>query len=179
MRMKSKSLIAFLVSYYLLVYFYTFLHEGGHAIVALLWGGKVVKFVLGVNAYVRTAGSAFTPFSEALFHAAGVLFPVIFLLLALVFYRPQVKKPFYHLFYAELWLCITVSLWAWVIIPLVTLFAAGPAHDDTIKFLRVTGLHPLIVTAAAILIMGVLTLLAKNKGLFKKGKDLLLSWKRG
>ncbi|HHW13055.1 MAG TPA: hypothetical protein GXX33_08660 [Firmicutes bacterium] len=177
MRRKILVLMAVFIGFCSLIYLYTFLHEGGHALVAMLGGGKVEEFVLGVNAHVRVSGTAFTPFWEALFHAAGVLLPVIILLMALLFYRPQIKKGFYHVFYIAIWLCITGSLWAWVVIPLVTLFATGPAYDDTIKFLRVTGFHPLIVASAAILMMGMLFLLAKKKGLFKKTGELMRSWK--
>jgi len=35
-----------------LIYLYTFLHEGGHALVALMYGGTVENMVLGFNAHI-------------------------------------------------------------------------------------------------------------------------------
>jgi len=46
---KAKYVICFLFSCVILLYFYTLLHEGGHALVAIMCGGKVDEIVLGIN----------------------------------------------------------------------------------------------------------------------------------
>lgn len=172
MNKKTRDIIYFLFSCIILLYFYTLLHEGGHALVAIICGGKVDKFILGLNAHVQTSGATFTIFSEALFNSMGVLLPVIFLIIALVIYKPKNKYTFYHIFYGFISLSITCSLLAWVIVPFMTLFTLPPAGDDVTKFLNITGLHPLTVTLAALLIIVALVFFIYKRGLFGKIKEI-------
>ena len=173
MNNKVKYVISILAGWVIMLYFYTFLHEGGHAIIAILCGGKIDGFVLGANAHVRTSGANYTLVSEALFNAAGILLPVIFLIIALVVYKPAMKQTFYHMFYGYLWVGITGSLLAWVVIPLIALFTLPPAGDDTTKFLKITGVHPLIVSLLAILIIILFVVIAYKKGLLEKLKEII------
>ncbi|MFP4468469.1 MAG: M50 family metallopeptidase [Bacteroidales bacterium] len=139
-----------------LVYVYTFLHEGGHALVAMLYGGSIEKFVLGLDAHVRTSGAAFTPFGAALFHAAGAFLPLMILVIALAMYKDDHKSTHYHFFYGLFSLGIIGSMLAWVVIPLVALFSEPPAGDDVTKFLRTTGIQPLAVTFVIALLLAVM-----------------------
>lgn len=165
MNKKAKYIISFLFSYIIFLYFYTLLHEGGHAIVAIMCGRKVDKFVLGLNAHVLTSGASFTIFSEALFISMGVLLPVIFLIIALVIYKPKIKYKSYHIIYGFLSLSIIGSLFAWVILPFMSLFTLPPVGDDTTKFLNITGLHPLTVTLTALLTIISLVFFIYKRGL--------------
>jgi len=156
-----------------LLYLYTFLHEGGHALVAIMCGGKICKFVLGLNAHVETTGASFTLFSEALFISMGVLLPVIFLIIVLAIYKPQIEYTFYHIFYGILSLSITSSLLAWVIIPFIALFTLPPTGDDVTRFLDITDLYPLTVLFTAVLIIVALVFLIYKKGLIGKLKEII------
>ena len=169
---KVKYIISILFSSILLIFLYTLLHEGGHALVAISYGGKVNKLTLGLNAHVQTAGTNFTTFSEALFNSAGALLPVIFLIIALVIYKPKINNIFYHIFYGLLSLNIIGSLLAWVTVPLIALFTLPPAGDDITKFLNITGLHPLFVSLIALLIISTLIFIIYKKGLFGKTKEI-------
>jgi len=154
-----------------LIYLYTLLHEGGHALVEILYGGEIEKFVLGFNAHVTYYGANFTQFGLALCNAAGVLFPAICLCIALIFYNRKIKNVLYHYIYYGMTIGIAGSLLAWIVIPVISLYAAPPAGDDVTKFLMVTGMNPLIVSALALLLMGSFLFIAYKKGLFAKFKE--------
>lgn len=171
MNKKAKCIFSLLFSCIIIVFFYTFLHEGGHALVAIMCGGKVDKMALGLNAHVQTSGASFTIFSEALFSSAGVLLPVLFLIIALVFYNPEINNILYHISYGFLSLIITGSLLAWVIIPIISLFTLPPAGDDVTKLLDITHLYPLTVALTALLIIVSLVFFIYKKELFGKIKD--------
>lgn len=172
MRKKAEFIICISVIGIGLLYLYTLLHEGGHALVAILNGGRVDWMVLGLNAQVQTSGTDFTPFTEALFNSMGVLLPVIVLIPALLVYNPKIKNSCYHIFFAAFSISITSSLLAWVVLPIVSFFTLIPASDDTTKFLNVTGLHPLIVTLSATLLIFALVFFIFKRGIFEKMKVL-------
>ena len=139
-----------------LLYVYTFLHEGGHALVGVLYGGTIEKFVLGLNAHVRISGASFTPFGAALFHAAGVLLPVMILVIALAVYKTSHKNIHYHLFHGLFGFGIIGSLFAWIAIPVMAMFSEPPAGDDVTKFLQTTGIHPVMVILATAAVMAIM-----------------------
>lgn len=159
------------------LYFYTLLHEGGHALVALACGGKVEQFVLGFNAHVRTSGTAFTPLTASISAAAGVMLPVLFLLVALLFYKPGKKNEYYHLFYGITSIGITSSLLAWVFIPLLALFGKAVEGDDATGFLIHSGFHPLVLVVSALLIITLLLMMIHKKGILRKLWDLFRSYR--
>ena len=159
--------------FFFFIYLYTFLHEGGHALVGIMYGGRIDSFVLGFDAHVAVSGADFTPIGESLFNAAGVLLPAICLAVALKFYNRNVKNIIYHYIYAVSSIMITGSFFAWVAIPLISLFATPPAGDDVSKFLKVSGLNPLLIAFIAILLMFLLVLIAYKKGLYSKIKENL------
>ena len=91
---KSLLFVGILFSSISLVFFYTLLHEGGHAITAILYGGKVDKLVLGLNAHVTYSGVNHTRYSEILNNAVGAVLPVLFLIIALFIYHTQIKNSY-------------------------------------------------------------------------------------
>jgi hypothetical protein len=152
----------------LMVYLYTLLHEGGHALVGILYGGKVNRFVLGLNAHVSISDAVYSQVGKALQNVAGLLLPLLFLIIALVVYQTKCKNALYHIFYGALWLSFSCSLLAWVIIPFMALFATPPMGDDITNLLMNTSLHPLAVSLAALLLIAGLALLAFKRGLLCK-----------
>jgi hypothetical protein len=157
------------------VYLYTLLHEGGHALVAMMYGGKIDRFVLGFNAHVGTSGASFTPFGESLFHLGGALLPVMVLAVALLFYNRNIKSTVYHYLYAVFTVSIIGSLIAWVAIPVISLFTAPPAGDDVTRFLDVSKLHPLFVSFISLLVILLIVFAALKKGMLLKIKEYLKS----
>ena len=172
---KKAGLVAGLLSgCILMLFFYTLLHEGGHGLVAILYGGKIDRLVLGFNAHIQTIGARFTPLGQALFHSAGALLPVLFVIICLSFYHPENTRPFYHISHAVLSLITTGSLLAWVILPVLFLLSSAPAGDDVTKFLEASRLSPLVVSLAALFVIAFLVLFLYWKGLPGKLKSLFL-----
>ena len=132
----------------------------------ILYGGKVDRMVLGLNAHVSISGAEYSRTGLALLNVAGLLLPVLFLVVALAVYQAKIKSALYHFFYGVLWMAISGSLLAWVIIPIIALFGTPPQGDDVTKFMTNTGLNPMIMILAAILIVAGLIILALKKGLF-------------
>ncbi|NLC67400.1 MAG: hypothetical protein GX754_01140, partial [Clostridiaceae bacterium] len=58
-------------------------------------------------------------------------------------------------------------------IPIISLFAVPPAGDDASKFLQVSGLHPLLVSLIALLLIILFTLYACKKGVYSKAIEYL------
>jgi hypothetical protein len=175
MNKKVQYIISLIFGFIMLIVFYTLLHEGGHAVVAIMYGGKVDKMVLGLNAHVQTSGAEFTAFGKGLFNSAGALLPVIFLTIAMIFYNRKRSNILYHGFYGVFSLMTASSLLAWVVIPVIALFAAPPPGDDVTKFIDNTQINPLVVALAAVLIIASIIFLIYKKGVLRKIKDIY--WK--
>ena len=137
----------------LLVFFlYTLLHEGGHALTGLLLGAKITDFNLDfitLGAHVGLDGD-FSAAQHALISLAGVGLPLIVLALYLGF-SPQKLNPVAELFRLFVSVGTLFSLLAWVVLPVLTM-AGVTARDDAVNFLGRTGMHPLALSAAALLI---------------------------
>ena len=159
--------------FFCLVYLYTFFHEGGHALVALIYGQKTDRFVLGFNAHVSHSGGNFNRTGEALLSSAGVLLPVAVLTVALLFYNRKIKNNIYHFIYFEISVTIISSLFAWIAIPVISLFTSPPPGDDVTRFMDASGLHPLLVSVAALLLMLLPVLIAYKKGLISRFSECI------
>jgi hypothetical protein len=132
------------------VFSYTFLHEGGHALVGVLSGGRLTEFSLNffdLSAHVGMDVD-FSPLQRVLNNLAGAGLPLLawfFLLLAL----PRQGNLAVESLKVGSTLVVLSTLLAWIALPL--LFLAGNApSDDVTNFLRNSGLHPLLVSGAAL-----------------------------
>lgn len=131
---------------------YTLLHEGGHAIMGLLFGGTITSFsanFFNLSAHVGIDGE-FTLLQNALISAAGVSFPLLLVMLYLLASRKS-DEPVMNWFRLILFIGTVNTLLAWIVIPVLVLLGQT-ASDDSFNFLNYTGFHPLIVTGAALLI---------------------------
>lgn len=144
---------------------YTFLHEGGHALVALAAGARIDSFTLGPNAHMSHSGGSFTTLTESLLHCAGVALPVLVLVGALLAYRRTSGSDVYHVLHAVLAVSITASVLPWVVIPVVALVGTAPAGDDVTHLIEASGVSPLVVAAVALATLGGLVALAVTRGL--------------
>mgnify|MGYP003623435188 CR=1 FL=1 len=128
-----------------------FLHEGGHALVILIYGGTIDSFwVFGLNAHVSAHGGVYTVFGEGLKHAAGVLLPMLASAVAFLFYKPNAKFAGYHYCYFLTMVSSIFSLLVWLLFPFFSLFTQMPQSEDVMQFLSVTGTHPLLVSFGAL-----------------------------
>lgn len=168
--------VRFLAVSVLILYLYTFIHEMGHGLVAIACGGRILKIVLGVNAHIRTAGASYTVFTKGLFNAMGALLPVIVLVVALICYNKNRKSNIYHFGYSMYSLGTISSLFAWVVIPVVFLNGNAPKGDDVTKFLTVTNLNPLYVSAGALILIGLLIVLVIKRGVISRVRQIVVSY---
>lgn len=135
---------------------YTFLHEGGHALVAWLSGGSVHVFDINffnLGAHVRTSADL-NRSGEVLNSLAGMGLPLVvwlvFLLLA-----PRRANLLLETLKLITSAGVLGSLIPWVVIPLVVASGGGPVSDDAARFLQYSGLNPNWVAAFfAVLIFG-------------------------
>ncbi len=130
---------------------YTVLHEGGHALAGLAFGGRIGEvnlnfFNLGAHVYI---GGKFTRFQDAVINISGVGLPVLVWLM-LILTLPKNSSPLvlWTKFIASAGtLC---SLLAWVVIPFFYMIKEAPTGDDVTRFLAHSGLPPLSVAFVAL-----------------------------
>lgn len=166
---KLKTVLCILLFAPIWMLLYTLLHEGGHALVILAYGGTIDSFwILGLNAHVSAHGAVYSAFSEALLNVAGVLLPTVVSAVALFFYNPQIKFQGYHSCYFLIAVTPIFTTLVWLIFPILSLFTTVPQGEDVTKFLSVTGFPPLLVAFGALLIVSVFVFLIYRKGLLRK-----------
>jgi len=142
---------------------YTLLHEGGHAIAALLVGARItafdVNFVTGSphvawEGFVKPAGRAFIAVS-------GPVFPVIVWLLSLSILRwHKAVAVRLGLFVASL--MVISSLLPQVIIPVLYMRGLDLRGEDIVGFIIYSGLHPLVVSGLFALLVAILVWLVSK-----------------
>ncbi len=144
---------------------YTFLHEGGHALVGALSGGNISGFsinFLDLSAHVNLQGTFSVP-QTILLNVSGAGLPLlvwsIFVLLTPVQVNPNLQ-----LFKFTSGIVPVSSLLAWIVIPILVMMGQSPADDST-NFLRNSQLYPPVVSGGALLLMiGGYTLMLKRLG---------------
>lgn len=135
---------------------YTFLHEGGHALVAWLSGGSVHVFDINffnLGAHVRTSAEL-NRSGEVLNSLAGMGLPLL-VWLSFLLIAPRWASPLLETLKLITSAGVLGSLIPWVVIPLVVASGGGPVSDDAARFLQYSGLNPNWVAAFfAVLIFG-------------------------
>jgi hypothetical protein len=137
---------------------YIYLHEGGHALAGLAFGGGITEFSVNIfnflGAHVNITGN-FSRYQYAVINLSGVGVPlltwlVLFLLL------PKENSPLVYWTKLIASVGTLFTLIAWIIIPLLYLQDIAPAGDDVTKFILNSRLPPLLVTfgALALFIVG-------------------------
>ena len=167
--LKVRKILAVLLSVACMIPLYVVLHEGGHALVAVMCGARITKFSI-LGAYMNYEGGQFSAAMFSLFHAAGMLLPLLAAILYMIAYQSGARSIFYRIFSFLVLLLPVGAVLAWVGVPILCLAGYEPTGDDVEKFLDSSGVHPLAVTAAAAL------LLAGCIGLAWKKKILQNYW---
>lgn len=164
MNKKIRSIGYVLVSAAISVFLYILLHEAGHTIVMLAAGATITDFSV-FTAHVSAVGGKYTELSDMFMNANGALFPLIITYLYLLFYQSGSTKSFYRIFSYMVVIVALGSALAWVIIPFVYMLGNAPVNDDVTKFLAVfcETYHPLIVSTAAAVLIGIGILLMIKK----------------
>lgn len=146
---------------------YTFFHEGGHALVGVLFGAKITSFsvdFIGMSAHVGL-DAVFTPFQQALVSMAGFMTPYL-LVLVLLLSLPRRGDAVLEYFKILISVVTISSLLAWVILPWVYLAGVRPG-DDSITFLATTGVYPPLVSVGVggLFCLGLAVLIRQTEGL--------------
>lgn len=131
---------------------YTFLHEGGHALFGMLFGGKLTEFninFIDFSAHV-SMDSDFSPLQQAVVSAAGISLPILVWAVSMIL-LPVKSNPIVQWFKILFSLGTVNTLLAWMIIPFLYLSGNAPGDDST-TFLTITGLPPLLVSCVALLV---------------------------
>lgn len=152
---KALSLVLAILGMLLLFPLYIFFHESGHTLVALANGATITRFSI-INAYMSYEGGTFTPAANALLNIAGMLLPVVLVLLVLPFYNKKATGVFYTVFSFFAFAIPSASVLAWVLVPILAAAGAAPKGDDVAKFIVNSGLPPLVVAAGGLLLFGLL-----------------------
>jgi hypothetical protein len=132
----------------LFVFFsYTFLHEGGHAIIGFVFGQSLTEFNVNfwdLSAHVGMAGGELTQSQLAIQAVAGVSLP---LLIWAIFIGFVPRKASFILETLKLVSSLTVlnTLLAWTVIPILYIFGRAPSSDDVTHFLRYSPISPLLL----------------------------------
>ena len=148
-----------------MVIVYIFLHELSHVLAILAVGGRVDRVVFwGFRARVYFSDIVGTG-AYAFVIVAGELLPLIFFLFALAFYDKNAefstttRRVAYHFFYAIFAAIFVLPLTAWV-------FLFWTHYYDPIRFILLTGMHPLLIAFVYLSAIFVIGIIIYKKGLF-------------
>jgi hypothetical protein len=133
---------------------YTLTHEGGHALVGLLMGGKLTGFnanFYDLSAHVNIDGNFSLP-QQALISVAGISLPVL-LCMGFILLSSKKQEAILDWFKLVLFMVTVNSLLAWIVIPVLTMLGKT-VSDDSVNFLNDTHFSPLLVTGVALLVYG-------------------------
>jgi len=145
---------------------YIFLHESGHAIVAIMCGAENVRISI-LTASMSSDFIEHTPFTRLLMNTAGMLFPVIIFSTIALFYNPRKTNILYRCFYYCIVPITIAPVFAWVLVPVIGMLFELPPGDDVTKFITNSGWHPSVVIIAALTLIALLILLFYLKGIFR------------
>lgn len=164
MNKKMKLGISMLFLLFIVEIVYIFLHEAGHAIVALSCGAGIRRFSL-LSAHVNWTGGKFTPFTHSLANIAGMLLPVFAALMSLCFYRKNRQGILYHLAFFMFSIACAGSALVWVVFPVMSFWVKLPEGEDVTKFMLSSGLHPLATVLIGLTVIGSIIFLAWKRKL--------------
>jgi len=155
MKKNARIFPAILLSAILALVLYIIFHELGHLIVMLSAGATIEEFSI-LTAHVSGTGGEYTNLSGLWLHANGALLPIFAAYIYMLFYKSSCEKSFYRIFSYMIVLIPIASMFAWVIIPFMYVGGNAPVGDDVTNFLYNFShdFHPLIVSAAAAMIIG-------------------------
>ncbi len=132
---------------------YTTLHEAGHALAGLAFGGRISEFdvnFFNLGAHVNIDGG-FNRSQNAVINVSGAALPLL-VWLVLILVLPKNDSPLVQWTKFITSAGTLCSLLAWVIIPFLYLKNTAPIGDDATKFIANSGLPPLVVAFCALIL---------------------------
>ncbi|MDE7223528.1 MAG: hypothetical protein K2O34_07090, partial [Acetatifactor sp.] len=158
-------LLKVVLAAFLEIIVYIFLHEAGHALVAVSCGAKITAFSI-VGAFTSSTGGNYTQATYSLLNIAGMAFPLIIsVCYMMLFFRKNKKGEFYRIFSMFFILMPAMSLLAWVIVPIAFMAGDTANPDDVIQFLNTSGIHPVIVMVLALILFVGIVFAAWKRGI--------------
>ena len=152
---KPVNIIFLLILLFAIVQVYTLVHEGAHALTAMVFGGEVTKIdvnLFGGNPHVSYSGN-FSSLQRALISIAGPVVPVLLWFLIMGFVHKQ--KP---LMQQKIVLLLSFGIFGTLIpnilIPVVYELGGNVAGGDMGKFLANTGMNGFLVAGVVFLVLG-------------------------
>ena len=151
------------------IFLYAILHEGGHALFVLLFGGEVTEFE--VNFLTSKPHISYTgiddPMKRALISLGGPLMPLVLIPLLILSLRKT-----RNVLARGITLLVLINLLPTIIISAVICLAYGfgsvSAGEDLAKFLSLTGVNPFMTAGVFILLFAAYLALAIKVGKAKK-----------
>lgn len=172
MKREGKVVLAFIVSLWIAIPLYIILHEGGHALIASLYGAKIIEFNI-MEGYVITEGGIFNEITYALFYVASMLTPVTIFTIYLMLYQSNTDRDFYRVFSAVFAGTILFSIGVWIIVPIQYMVGIANPNDDVVKFIAAIKVNPLTVTVLVSLLMSIYIWAVWKKNIFQNGYRVL------
>ena len=169
---KAKMLLSLLAIAIIMIPLYIFLHESGHAIVAIMYGAENVRISI-LTASMSSDFIEYTLFTRLLMNIAGMLFPVIVFSTIALFYSPRKTSILYRCFYYCIVPVTIAPVLAWVLVPIIGTLSEMPPGDDVTKFITNSGWHPGVVVIGALTLVALLILLFYKKGILRLYKERL------
>lgn len=128
------------------LFFYTVLHESGHAVAGLLSGQKLLVFdvnLLAMKPHVRMAGDLSAAQRSAQ-TVAGVALPLA-AWAAFMLAAPRRANPVLEMLKLLSTLAVLNSALPWIVFPALVAAGQAPPVDDVLNFLGASGATPLLV----------------------------------
>jgi len=170
MKQEKKVILSFTASLWVAMPLYLILHEGGHAMIAKLFGAEIIEFNI-MQAYVVVEGGILTHWSLALFYLAGLMLPTIIWILCAIFYRQHVNSMFYKSFMALFTGFVMFSIGVWIVVPIMYSMGQAKPYDDVVQFIKASGVPAMIVALLSGIIFGLGIVLVRRKRIFRNFMD--------
>ena len=151
------------------IFLYALVHEGGHALLAILFGGQVTEFQ--VNFFVHSPHVSYVgiydPLQKAIISLAGPVFPLILVWPLTMLMRKtenRLVQGTILLFLGNLLPTVLLS----AVIALVYGFRVIQPTEDVAKFLYYSGFNPFVTSGALAFLFGVVLIFLLRVGRAKE-----------
>lgn len=150
-----------------LILIYAFIHEASHALVAMLFGGKITEFhVFGLDAHVSYEGGNISNTARSLISVAGSLIPTLLLIAFSLFYKYKENRVFLRELFGLFSVSVICSNLVWVFSPFLYMFGIA-GNGDTDNFLDASGWNPSLISLFALLVIAIQILTIWKKDILK------------
>lgn len=163
---RIKLMLSQLGAFILAIPMYIVFHELGHTLVAIACRAQITDFSI-ITAHMSYNGGNFNQITDPLLHVAGMLLPVLINFIFILTFNSSKKNMFYCCF-SVVYSFITVSsVFAWIIVPVISIFSKPPTGDDVANFMTSSQWNPFVIIIGAVFLITIQVIFALYKGLFK------------